>query len=1445
MLPAHTISTKEQILQQIIAKIPVKIHCSEISLAPTRNDFLNPAAVNMVKTVLSKGSPIIFMPVDVRENDWGNSYVIEIHGIFPCGTKARVDLEGVPVYFDVMVPPTERDAPEKFTARLMTTQPKRTEMVQLYQLHGFQTEPVPWMRLYFRKLSEYRNALQVVQSFGYQTAHDDSGGRYKLNYYYRVVARDFRLATSDWNRITKYRVAPSKNNPLACTYILHVNIADYKKLSQFDRARIAQVPLFGPALEQDPMIIGMWDIETYKSTQDGLVPSANNNNYTIFMMGSAYAFHYTDKPFLTVNVVHCADTGCCKGTDLTIVCDTERDVLIAHAEILSKISPSIMGAFNGACFDWPIYLRKLTDYGLLKNMCEKILPGGSGTKDWDMFGKNPITGLTEFRPRSCWYFAPERVKISAEISTELACVAYFPGIVDTDVSPVFHQIYPRSETGKAGGLNFYLTQEHLPLKADMPYLRMFKIYERSVLFISAGKNVACHCNDAQAMSACAVCCSDVKEIDHVLDTAGDIYTAALLPDIAGKCCRCGKYPRNLADMAKVGKYCVVDCLGPLRLYKRRTITFDKREISTLAHVTLYDAFYRAGGMKVRNLVGKYCNINGIAFSNRRCEKASSEKDHYPGGWVFPPERGLHNDYPVAGMDFTSLYPSLMMAYNLSPDMVVYTQENADKFIQAGYSLHRIQTFSYERGEKRGKAGNTHTTIDGWTVRHNGVTVSGKGLAAQPKIITGYEKSVKLERFDDTSEIVTGEAAQLKGFLTTDTDPTVKKRTPQYQPVYGRPALAGERMGICAYIVKKIFDKRTPVKALFIKYKIQEELLIKEHAAEAAINAAAFLKNKANSKQNALKLIANTFYGEMGNFRSPMYELLVAAGITCAGQENIKKVEAFARSHGHVTKYGDTDSLYLRANLAEYTDMVSQYQAAVLKLTDKYTGVANVPRPRNTAEAEYKRERAELRIVHWTALVKRTMAAMNLVREQISDFLLADNGTRFLNMAYEEVCMPVAFCGKKKYFMLDHQGTVNFAEDRDILVKGIETVKQGQAAVIKSLGEKFMKEALSPANEYDMYTLAEIYVDMYHTTAIDPALFKQAARYKPNVKNVWVQRFVERMKITQASLPVDDFIGRALYEPPEAGDKFEYIIAEIPESRQYALRGTLAKIGKGDKMEYLRTAIRFPDKIKIDKRHYAEVGLIGLLSRFIAYHPSFQPGDPAMAALAAVDKKIYKLLDGMCVNEATKHLTELCDFKAGINRATQSKIGSRYRTIGNRVEKAVVTELLERHGTCALMLNKYASKPFSEVWKALLPSCSSEQKHGQEYLARMHALGFSIEKTKELFEITYKSELLRLRALHDAAMDDLFSHIPYMEGIADGLCDKLVDPMFELRKTITDPKKMVVPRHILDNCTLGDDELQELEATYAAFCRVAPYCKLIAKHKGIFDAIKIEHAMDNV
>ncbi len=1311
---------QEHLLHHIKNDIPTKITYDQLSLLPSRSDFLDVTAKNAFRQQVQRGRPLMFMPTAVTErNDWfvGGvaKYQVYMFGVLPCGSKTCVILSDIDVHFDIMVPSgtSVREYDDLLRGQLITKNISFTkiETVNQFSLHGFQKSKRPWKRIYFNNLTDRKNCIEFIEKQNklnkeagrskLETAADDLGS---ANYYFSKVARDFRFATADWNRFENYEVLNS-NTMTNCEYVFRVKVGDFKKLDKTRRAELTKPGQFlEKVIDRDPTMVKIWDIETHSTVQNGMVPTVLDNNFTIFMICSSYGFHHSENISFGVCCVNSA-ANARPGVKLIIECGTEYNVLDAHIKVVGRMAPDIAGAFNGANFDWPLFREKCRRYDLLVELKRK-------------YSSLPLIESGRMKDTSesimKWNFSAPRVKIDAETTHAMSCVAEFPGMLDTDVMPVFLKMYPRAEVRKSASLNFFLAKNGLPSKEDMPYKRMFKIYERS---LKVAQIKSCHCGDAQALCGC--CQEQIKEIDCVPLAAETMetteYSNELYDDIKC-CCFCGKKPRNARDMADVGYYCMVDCIRPHQLYVKRTIIPDKRELSTMSYVSLYDSFYRADGMKVCNLIGAYCNKRGIAFSNARSDKTDSDKDHYPGAWVFPPNRGLHSDgmmvveftapdgtktkrlvrcRPITGLDFASLYPSLMMAYNLSPDMVVYNLEDVEKLLAEGYSIHHIKPFSFERGKKKKQAGNKIMTAEGWTVRHNGI----HNINRDKKTAAGH---TKIEKYEITStegvkETISFPSGAARPEQTAALDAATQAKSKivrkvSYVPNAGRDPLPGEHMGIFPYIVKKLFDKRVPIKGEFVRLsKLKEEMELKKvKEIEITVDGRVYITtykdvtftlNKVESKQKALKVLANTFYGKSGEFRAAIYELLVAAGITSAGQMNIKKVAAFVTGMGFIVHYGDTDSIYISCPDHYYTECDEEYFSAMTKLAEEFAGVKCVPVPTDAREIEYKKRRVDLRIKWWTKQVEITMGVMSNLKEQVSDMLLADNGTCFLNMAYEEVGFPTVFCGKKKYFLTAHIESINFYP-KEYFIKGIDIVKQGQAKISKQLGDEFIREALSPENERTLMEIADDKIRKFYAMDISPTMVMQSAKYRPDKRNVPVLTFVDRMKEMQARYSNDPMM-MALYEPPEPGDKFDYVM--VKKDCRYTIEGNKIDIRKGDQMEYLRVykaSQQTSNPLELDLNYYMKNAIVGIFSRFIAYHDDFQPANKYNID----DKEEYKKMDAECIKLAGKFLDAMVDKITGFDKTAGARIGRDYKAIYRQAYKQVRRDLTSRLGGASFVIH---------------------------------------------------------------------------------------------------------------------------------------------------------------
>ncbi|CAI2184225.1 17819_t:CDS:2, partial [Funneliformis geosporum] len=111
-----------------------------------------------------------------------------------------------------------------------------------------------------------------------------------------------------------------------------------------------------------------------------------------------------------------------------------------------------------------------------------------------------------------------------------------------------------------------------------------------------------------------------------------------------------------------------DALCCQDLLVNQSIINDYREIASIAYVSLFDVHYRANRMKVQNLLSAYAVKRDMVINTRR---------------------------PVTELDFASLYPSIIMVYNLSPEKFIFDPKDADIAQNNENNLYKIE-FSFNK-----------------------------------------------------------------------------------------------------------------------------------------------------------------------------------------------------------------------------------------------------------------------------------------------------------------------------------------------------------------------------------------------------------------------------------------------------------------------------------------------------------------------------------------------------------------------------------------------------------------------------------------------------------------------------------------------------------------------------------------------------------------------------
>ena len=1223
-----------------------KIDYDSISKFPNRDKFLNANDIEEDKCILNRGKPINFLPNDVVEKHIkdGNrlSYKIVMSGIAPSGKKMIVELSERP-YFLVRVPDKylgldilDTNLPENvyhkvekfkdgiksiFEDKKIYSDIDGWTIERLFHHTGFQIIKGFYIKLVFFTLYQRRNAIKLISLeankdqaahttaiLGHycNTAHDD------LTYYYRVTCRDYQWNLCGWNKILKYEIKkPSYGTVEDDVIYISCDVYHFKPAEAV-----------GDLMKMDRTMILSWDIECSRGSNDGNLPDALEEKDEVFMIGITYGRYWDDIPLLRIAITSLPCNA--RDNDVTIVCNSERELIMAFPQIINKLKPDIIVGFNDGDFDWKFVAEKARFYLLLEYYKELMSiiyePTTISSKDLlslqSIYKRNPsnLEKLKFISDRMLGThhrgnkvqgleFTHYIIKLDAETNIDTYALKFF-GYVPIDVRCKFRILYSNPEESS---LAYFLQDNNLGSKEDMPIVELFDIYNN--------------------MNAAKIN-NDIARIEELSES-----------------------------MARIKSYCIRDAEACHLLMGKRNIVMDSRAISIMAHTSFQDAIIRANGMKVRNMLICKAAERGIAYTNINLNKHLEDK--YPGAYVVPPKKGMYisklsvrervqaakNDVvfpyngdksyfdwkdltegdivlleqhifnslsdkdesqcavadlqqhtrslmpqsivsnlhqsitslqqfavadllhhleplfksfmaerilrPLSGLDFSSLYPSIMMALNLSketiirpdysrPDGIEVFEAQANRLRSMGYKLHKIEFPYGPEGHKR--------TIMGYSIRH---TYNPDDVKSDPALSGfGIFPTILHKIFKDRIE--------------------VKKQMKDAAKIIERTEKEVEHLSADITNATKIAEIYSSPEYREVKFKF------------------AYYQ----SIQLALKVFMNTFYGESGNQMSPMFMLELAGGITTAGQYNIKLVIETVKSLGGDVAYGDTDSAYVSCPDHIYRDIDALYYGG--KMTKKD---------------------------YWTSTVEKTFVEIEKIKQKVNSVICADNGTNFLKTAYEEVLYPVALLAKKKYFGIAHEGIVNF-KPTTLFNKGLDMKKRGMPDILKKVCGDIMWESVDIDQLKSLRNIVQDTIAIIYNTKWPLHSFVCTKSYKPKKQNVGVNTFVRRMK------EENDIIIRPV-------ERFEFVyVKKYPY--KFDIAGRTTRLQQGDRMELVDIAEK--KGLEIDMDIYMSSIMVGQLARLIAYHHDF---DVENEIKVTHDDHDVDDNDRHVMDAAKHHITELC------------------------------------------------------------------------------------------------------------------------------------------------------------------------------------------------------------
>lgn len=112
--------------------------------------------------------------------------------------------------------------------------------------------------------------------------------------------------------------------------------------------------------------------------------------------------------------------------------------------------------------------------------------------------------------------------------------------------------------------------------------------------------------------------------------------------------------------ARIASYCLHDTYLPLQIFEKLNVLINYSELARVTHVPINFFSTRGAAIKVLSQIYREASREDFVIPDI---DINNDDNEYEGGYVMDPARGFYSD-PIAVLDFTSLYPSIIISKNL-------------------------------------------------------------------------------------------------------------------------------------------------------------------------------------------------------------------------------------------------------------------------------------------------------------------------------------------------------------------------------------------------------------------------------------------------------------------------------------------------------------------------------------------------------------------------------------------------------------------------------------------------------------------------------------------------------------------------------------------------------------------------------------------------------------
>jgi len=622
----------------------------------------------------NSGRMVFLQPCDWIESDSKFKYVVDIFGRTQTNEVAKVRLTGFCPYFYVRnvggtAAKLAADLENKGEKRLFGM--KITEETKLDAMRGFSgLKPIKVWKLSFPALWMMKFVLKTLK----RMVHIEDIFEADLPPLLRLFhERDISPASVVQFEADEYD--PEDDDNVDVYYVL--------KYDEVSPALSVSIPLY----------VSAYDIETYSDS--GRFPSPKNATDEVIQIGLSFRFSNkmleTHKRFVFVS-------GTCEPSqDSTVTfvsCQNERDLLDKFQRCIRLENPDIISGYNTFGFDDPyiadrcerlhLHLNlgrssKSGEYAKTVSKTFELASGKFEVRYLDMPGRLAIDLLLSVRREhnlDSYKLDNVSTVFLRDKVTEVKTI--------TGQTNYQYEIHTKSTKGLFMGnmVRFDIVTNTINPYSDAEKFTVKEVKSKSFIVES----------DRPILDELSK--DELKKLEWSF-TKDDITAKEMFASHRG----------TAADRSKIAKYCIQDCDLVLTLMSKLDTIVNARGMADVCHVPIQYIFLRGQGIKIYSTVVYNASKRNQILMMQNNETGDMS---YEGAIVLPPKIGMYLDQPIPVLDFNSLYPSNMIAYNLSPDTLVYVKtfnERGKKIDQQGPDTiegYKIDEISYDTKDPPGR-----------------------------------------------------------------------------------------------------------------------------------------------------------------------------------------------------------------------------------------------------------------------------------------------------------------------------------------------------------------------------------------------------------------------------------------------------------------------------------------------------------------------------------------------------------------------------------------------------------------------------------------------------------------------------------------------------------------------------------------------------------------------